>query len=188
MCCRVVRPNYCSSRGTTSDDGENGHDHDPVSREREKKRITLIQCIWQYLVIVGRILGFAVSGTHCRPSSCKLPNAWRAQPTSSLQSLRRRLVFVTAEQKFQAADRERVLFISDAGCYSTGSAWHVITVARSSKRGACMAGRGAGRGGLHFADREHRRKEQQDRRLRSSTKSASIADSQYSCHAIHSFF
>lgn len=38
MCCRVVRPNYCSSRGTASDDGENGHDHDPVSREREKKK------------------------------------------------------------------------------------------------------------------------------------------------------
>lgn len=89
-------------------------------------------------------------------------HAWRAQPTSSLQSLRRRLVFVTAEQKFQAADRERVLFISDAGCYSTGSACHVIiTVARSSKRGR-MHGR-RGRGGLHFADREHRsRKEQQD--------------------------
>lgn len=38
MCCRVVRPNYCSSRGTTSDDGENGHDHDPVSRERKKNK------------------------------------------------------------------------------------------------------------------------------------------------------
>jgi hypothetical protein len=66
-----------------------------LGREEKKTRIILIQCIWQYLVNSGPDSGLCCVRCPLQAEQLQaaelVGHAWRAQPTSCLQSLRRRL-------------------------------------------------------------------------------------------------